>query len=64
MAHFTAAGFTFQSSLRNSGVNKLKLSRPPEILLMREGIRRWRRREEGRQYPVLGRRRGKPSEVP
>lgn len=31
MAHFTAAGSTFQSSLRNSGLNKLKLSRPPEM---------------------------------
>lgn len=41
MAHFTAAGFTFQPSLRNSGVNKLKLSRPPEILPVHEGMQRW-----------------------
>lgn len=43
MAHFTAAGFTFQPRLRNSALNKLKLSRPPEILPMHGGMRRrWR----------------------
>lgn len=52
MAHFTAAGFTFQPSLGNSGLNKLKQSRPPEILLMHEGIQRWRGRG-GREGSTL-----------
>lgn len=59
MAHFTVAGFTFQSSPRNSGLNKLKLSRPPEILLMHEGIQRWRRKGGGKAVPCVGEMEGK-----
>lgn len=61
MAHFTAAGFTFQSSLRNSGVNKLKLSRPPEILPMHEAMQRWRLEGAGggEAVPCVGEMEGK-----
>lgn len=51
MAHFIMAGFTFQLTLRTTGLNELKLSRPPEILSsheMREAV------------PFVGEMEGKP----
>lgn len=65
MSHFTAAGFTFQPRLRNSGLNKLELSRPPEILLMHGGMqRRWRGvvRGVGGAVPRVGETEGKSPE--
>lgn len=64
MAHFTAAGFTFQPRLRNSALNKLKLSRPPEILPMHGGMqRRWRGAGRGEAaVPCAGEMEGKSPE--
>lgn len=61
MAHFTAAGFTSQTTLRTTGVNELKLSRPPEMLSQHDGIQRWRE-EEREAVPCVGETRGKPPE--
>lgn len=38
MAHFIIAGFTFQSTPETTGLNELKLSRPPEILSLHDMI--------------------------